>query len=121
LSNNKLKRIESITFRGQISLERLFLSNNQIEEIDVNLLVDLKNLIVLYLFNNKLKRIERRCFEHLRLIGVISLFGNEFVSKTSSFLNESLMVNYGLQSNKGYLNENGGYISTWGEFLKQFF
>jgi len=90
------------------------------------LLADLKSLKFFGIGRNKLKRIDRSCFEQLKSIFEISLYGNEFVSKTTSFLNETLWVKYGFSKRDGFenevkeLNENGGYISNWEEFLQQF-
>jgi len=120
LDNNKLKRIESNTFKGLINLEELSLFDNQIEEINVNGLVDLKNLKELYLDNNKLKRIDRSCFEPLTSIAIISLRGNELASKANCFFNETLAVKYGwnVEEYKKYVNS--GFKSNREEFLKQF-
>jgi len=98
------------------------LQDNQIEEINVNGLVDLKNLKELDLNNNKLKIIDVRCFEPLKSIAQITIYGNEFgLDKNKSFYNESWpLSDREIKRIKERLNKNGGYITEWKDFLKQF-
>jgi len=122
----KFQRIESNTFKGLINLEKLRLENNQIEEINVNGLVDLKNLKELYLYNNKLKRIDRSCFEPLKSIALIELHNNELYNNEYFFWNKTIKNFYRvspgreIEKIKEISNENGGFISEWKDFLKQF-
>ena len=114
MDNNKLKRIDSNTFKNLTKLEELPLNNNAIEEIDVRLFDSLSNLKFLRLSNNKLKRIDRKCFEPLKSIELIEIYENEglnaisFIKPSTKYWYDDIKV------------EKYGSISEWNQFLQQF-
>ena len=56
LYHNKLKIIDSKTFKNINKIDVLYLDNSEIEEIFVRLFESLSNLKMLYLYNNKPNR-----------------------------------------------------------------
>ena len=92
LNDNKLKRIDSVTFKGLTKLE--------IEEIDGKLFSDLSSLKEIYLYNNPLKRIDSVTLKGLRKLNtalentrrLFSTYNNHKLVKIIANL-ESLSIN----------------------------
>ena len=74
---DKIKKIDSNTFKNLTKLETLWLQDNAIEEIDVRLFETLSNLKELELYNNKLKRIDSNTFKNLTKLEKLYLNNNE--------------------------------------------
>lgn len=119
LGSNRLKRINSSTFKGLDNLKILLLNINELSEIEPDSFQNLERLNLLNLSDNRLREMDRECFRGLKSIEVVQLY-NTFLIALSFFLPNSSSANL----NSAYYDkpclEKYGYHSDWNAFLMQF-